>query len=373
MFIQQKARSQQLLNSLQQKPLVPSYLFSALQVELANLNNIYTSYEPLISTATQLLEREPSFNSIPPFSKCTRRSLLCFLGDDLSWLTGTALTRDVKERVNQLIETQTQQQEALVHAISILNVTRYAMQVNRQCTNAVMEAVVRTNNDVTTLFNIMSSIYTCINYQQILLHVHSILANLRDSFYYMRQIAMHVMNYMDTTTTSILSPHVFPVEDLQEMLIHIKAELPSTKHSSVSLDDTLHFNRNLCTHILIVEEHFLLLIDVPIQDCAQQLEIYQVFNLLIPKGNLSAYFDIDTKYLGISYDEMKEIEISEQQFTTCQQANRQFCNIRVATHQGKIRKKTKFSPGQEIVREFYHNSFFRLWLHHMVRYLPGLW
>ena len=36
---------------------------------------------------------------------------------------------------------------------------------------------------------------------------------------------------------------------------------------------------------------------------------------------------MDTKYLGISQDEIKTVEISEQQFTTCQQANGQFCNI----------------------------------------------
>ena len=59
----------------------------------------------------------------------------------------------------------------------------------------------------------------------------------------------------------------------------------------------------------------------------QQLKIYQVFNLIIPHRNLSACYDIDTKYLGISYDEMKAVEISEVQFITCQQANGQFCSI----------------------------------------------
>ena len=131
MFIQQKARSQQLLNSLQWKPLAPSYLLSALQAELANLDSIYTSYKPLILTATQLLKRKPSFNGLSPLSKCTKRSLLPFLGDALSWLTRTAMTRnvrDIKKRVNQVIETQTQQQETLVHVILILNITRYATQ-----------------------------------------------------------------------------------------------------------------------------------------------------------------------------------------------------------------------------------------------------
>ena len=173
MFIQQKARSQQLLNSLQQKPLAPNYLLSALQAEFTNLDSIYTSYKPLILTVTQLLKRGPSFNGMSPLSKHAKRSLLPYLGDVLSWLTGTAMTgdvRDIKKKVNQLIETQTQQQETLIHVILILNVTRYAMQVNRQHINAVMEVVERTHNDVTTLFNIMSSIYAHINYLQILLH-----------------------------------------------------------------------------------------------------------------------------------------------------------------------------------------------------------
>ena len=130
MFIQQKTRSKQLL--------------------------MYTSYIPLIVTVTQLLKREP-FNGMSPLRKCTKRSLLPFLGNALSWLTGTAMTnyiRVIKRRVNELIETQAQQQDTLVHVISISNITRYAMQVNRQHINAVMEAVQRTHNNITTLLPI---------------------------------------------------------------------------------------------------------------------------------------------------------------------------------------------------------------------------
>ena len=58
MFVQQMGRTQQLLNSLQQKPLAPTYIVSALQAELTNLDSIYTFYKPLILTATQLLRRD---------------------------------------------------------------------------------------------------------------------------------------------------------------------------------------------------------------------------------------------------------------------------------------------------------------------------
>ena len=107
-------RSQQLLNSLQQQLLAPNYILSALQAELANLDNIYTSYKPLIPISTELLKREPSFDGMFTLNKHTKRSLLPFLGDALSWLTETAITKDVKnikKRVNQLFATQHQQQE----------------------------------------------------------------------------------------------------------------------------------------------------------------------------------------------------------------------------------------------------------------------
>ena len=43
LFAKQMGRTQQLLNSLQNKPLAPTYMISALQTELTNLDSIYTS------------------------------------------------------------------------------------------------------------------------------------------------------------------------------------------------------------------------------------------------------------------------------------------------------------------------------------------
>ena len=51
---------------------------------------------------------------------------------------------------------------------------------------------------------------------------------------------MHAVDYIDAATTNILSPHVLQVEDLREMLMHIKVQLPSAMHLPVSSDDTLH-------------------------------------------------------------------------------------------------------------------------------------
>ena len=77
------------------------------------------------------------------------------------------------------------------------------------------------------------------------------------------------MEYIDTTTSGILTPHVLPIMDLQKMLQHIADTLPQTLHLPISTEDTLHFYRYLHTHILIENKQFLLLIDIPIKDATR--------------------------------------------------------------------------------------------------------
>ena len=99
---------------------------------------------------------------------------------------------------------------------------------------------------------------------------------------------MHTMDYDDAATTRTLSPHVLPIMDLKMMLAHLEETLPPTLHLLVSFEDTLHFYRYLCTHVLITNKQFLILIDVPIQDRSQQLSIHKIFTLDIPHGNFTA-------------------------------------------------------------------------------------
>ena len=183
----------------------------------------------------------------------------------------------------------------------------------------------KTHWDITTLYNIIHSLYSSISYHQIILHIRSILANLQDSLHYMQEIALHTMDYINATTTGILSPHILPVRDLRKMLKYIEDTLPSMMHLPISSVNTLHFYRYQYTHVLITDEQFLLLIDVPIQDHAQQIEIYEVFSLEVPHRNYSLCYDIDNKYLGITLDETSAIEILHNQFNTCKEPNRQFC------------------------------------------------
>ena len=287
------------------------------------------AYKPVFSSTRSILQTQPSFDRKPiPPSGRKKQSLLPFLSSALKWLTGTATTEDIKhikKQISSLIETQENQQKTMVHIVSILTLTRYETQVNRQGINIILKELTKSNKDIRALFNITSQLATQVQVQNIILHLRAMLANLRDCLHFMKQLANHLLEYIDTATT--LTPHLIPVPDLQQMLYQIESELPPNMHLPIPSSDPLHFYRYLLTHVLVEENQFLLLIDVPIQDRAQQIQIYQIINLPVPVGNYSMRYTMDTKYLGVTYDRTKAMDIPEEQFKLCKEANGQFCPL----------------------------------------------
>ena len=187
-------------------------LLTTLQLELMNIQDIYKSNEATIITAINLLNS----NQLQPITRC-KRSLLPFLGTALSWLTGTATTKDIcsiRSRINQLIATQSSQCNTLVHIISILNVTCYATQVNRHSINKLIDTVHTASQDIDNLYNVTTSLASSISFNQMILHIRSVFANLHDSIHYLWSLSTHTKDYIDAATLGILSPHVLPVADL---------------------------------------------------------------------------------------------------------------------------------------------------------------
>ena len=115
-----------------------------------------------------------------------------------------------------------------------------------------------------------------------------------------------MMDYVDAAR-NVLSPDILPLEDLRNMLKPIEPQLPPMMYLPISLDNTLHFFNYLSTHVLIADQQFLLLINMSIQNRTQQLQIYEVFSLPVPHGNLSAEHKVNYKYIGVTYGETKTV------------------------------------------------------------------
>ena len=208
---------------------------------------------------------------------------------------------------------------------TILNLTCYETQVNRQWINIILKELTKSNEDIRALFNITNQLATQVQVQNIVLYLQAMLANLRDCLHFMKQLANHVIHrhchHRHPNTSSDTCAR------LTEMLYQIESELPPNMHLPIPSSDPLHFYRYLRSHVLVEESQFLLRIDVPIQDRAQQIQIYKIINLPVPVGNYSMRYTMDNKYLGVTYDRTKVMDISEDQFKLCKEANGQFCPL----------------------------------------------
>ena len=150
-------------------------LLQSLHVKLDNLHSLFMAYRPVFSSSMSILQTQPSFEGKPiPPSGRKKRSLLPFLGSALKWLTGTATTKDIKhikKRISSLIETQENQWNTMVHIVSILNLTCYETQVNRQWINIILKELTKSNEDIRALFNITNQLATQVQVQNIMLHL----------------------------------------------------------------------------------------------------------------------------------------------------------------------------------------------------------
>ena len=200
MFNRQKNIVREMISKLRNHPDDTIEPLQPLQIELDNLQNLFMAYKPGFSSARSILQMQPSFDGKPiPPSRRNKRSLLPFLGSALKWLMGTATTKDIKhikKQIASLIETQENQQKTMVHIVSILNLTCYEIQVNRQQINIILKELTRSNEDIRALFNITNQLATQVQVQNIVLHLRAMLANLRDCLHFMKQLVNHILEYI---------------------------------------------------------------------------------------------------------------------------------------------------------------------------------
>ena len=79
--------------------------------------------------------------------------------------------------------------------------------------------------------------------------------------------------------------------------------------------------------MLRADGQYLLLIDVPLQERANQLQTYEIFNLPVSHSGVSAQYKITKNYIGVTYDKTQAVMITEQQYSICPHGIEPFCKI----------------------------------------------
>ena len=83
-----------------------------------------------------------------------------------------------------------------------------------------MYALQKDNEDINISLNVTDVLMQHLRYHHVYTNACTISANLMDCLTYMRQVAKHMLDYVDAPMTSKLSPDMLPVEDCRVILRH---------------------------------------------------------------------------------------------------------------------------------------------------------
>ena len=119
-------------------------------------------------------------------------------------------TNSIKIQINQLIMTQSSQQENLTTCCIYTKHHQIWCQVNRHSINILMDATEATSHNINNLYNLTTSLATSVSFYQLIFHIRSVFANLCDSLNYILMVfctyhglyqCSHIRNTLSTHPT----------------------------------------------------------------------------------------------------------------------------------------------------------------------------
>ena len=207
------------------------------------------------------------------------------------------------------------QQETMAHILSIPNMTWYAAQINRQHINILMDSIDEMVQDVNNLYNLTTSLATSFKLLSTST-AHKICLNKSSRFALLLSNQSWCISW--TLLMQPLLEHFYPMFYSLQTSNRCYPTLKSLYLPPCIYQYHLKIHYTFidtCTHMFsLPTESFLLLIDVPIQDQTQQISIYRIFTSDIPHGNFTACYEVDTKYLAITWDKTMAVEMLYQQY-----------------------------------------------------------
>ena len=264
----------------------------------------------------------------------SRRSLLPFLGDFLSGLTGVATQKDI-DAINEHLQIMYSQNDELSHildgSISVINATKIQLDNVIDTVNDLNDLTAKLNHE---LQNVTLLTFRTVNdlkrfqadYFDIDVHEQLLQANLRLLQQQLLKFKLIVSDALQGKVTPLLvEPTKFKeiLQDIQDkidprfqMPFEIKTEL-------------MKYYQYLTCDVFHSPHGFGIVLSIPLVSIESKFDIYEVVNVPVPYTNTSFLFmyDVSQKYIAISYDRTKFVYLTSTEFNKCSNVHSRFCHI----------------------------------------------
>ena len=262
-----------------------------------------------------------------------KRSLIPFLGNLLSDLTGVATEKDV-QFINKKLRDLAQSDVDLTHiiqdSVTIVNATQLKVNELTGTVNSLLDGLKSVEQACVNLTQWVSSNLDQQN------QVSVGFASLANFMQVLQSNILQVEREVDTLRLAIgdvlrhqVTLNVLSPGDLKHMLIEIEAQIGNVYMLPFDIEENLMgYYKELACDSYKSKRGLGVVISLPLLSVSSKVDIYQLKAIPIPfKGTGSINYQLDHNFLAISKDKTKVAYLSSLEFMKCSKEDSIFCHI----------------------------------------------
>ena len=307
-----------------------------------NFRLIKRELEHLQSTFQHLIHSYESYETLQENSSGrSKRSLLPFVGQALSFLFGTVSDsdlRNIRDNIKRLAANQNRLVHVTEKGLSILNNTRQQVFENRQTINQLIETLHDYSIALGTLrTDIMKDLTRVKTLTQIYLQLDLIHEEIRgmitDGYAYLQ----HLGAQLNMLSLGHLAPSVISPKYLKQVLMEIKTFIPVTvKLPADPQKDLWYFYKILKCATVLDGDKLLVVVTVPLLDTNGQFDLFRVYNLPLPMENVTESgelsqavikYPLEAAALAINHERTQYAILTTTELMQCSHKEIKFCAV----------------------------------------------
>ena len=279
-----------------------------------------------------------------------KRALIPFIGDIGNWLFGWSTDNqieDIRNVVKILGDNQEKMSHVVEKSLTIINKTREDVKVNRVRIGVMNMYIAKIHRELVKWGSrTTSDLQILRQYLYMYMQFSSILDSAKEMI---NEVVGHFHNLklsMDVLSMGQVTPSTISPSELRKLLRDIERKLPTGLQLPIDPDDNLwDFYRLMTAKTLFDDNRMLMIVDIPLVNFLQRLQIFKAYNLPVShpemyanqtshgiRKHLTAYYDIETDVIGIDPARTKYVLLHKEEAKNCIESRSKFCQITSPTY-----------------------------------------
>ena len=276
--------------------------------------------------------------------KRKKKAIIPIIGDFYSLAFGLTTEKDlndIRKAINNLSDNQQKMKHIVEKGLTIINKTRNEIKQNRERLNIINNGIAKLYNRLNAMTKQTKQNYMKLNY--LILHFFQVEALVNNAQELVIELVQHyteLKNEIDILTIGKITPGVISPTDFEDILTRIKDKLP--RGLQLAIDPIINLwslYQIISSKAMILDNKLVTVLDIPLVDRKEKMDIYRVINLPLPNLKMRNYrvrhpnkfmvanYELETEFFAIDKSRTKYTLLEEKDTINCAASREGFCKF----------------------------------------------